>query len=146
MAGLDELRLVPCATERSHQPVDTVARISITCSIPHWRSRFNTKSATCSATVLSSRVTKLGLVGDLSSTLMPARRFRVVVLVIQFVLEFSLPLGRLSGVLRLGRWIVDLFHAETSKNGNLSGVPGLESPDLNAAKRSINLAVFTPLF
>ena len=52
----------------------------------------------------------LGLVGDVLPALMPTRRVRIVVLVIEFFLKFLLLLSGFRRVLRGGWWIVALFH------------------------------------
>jgi hypothetical protein len=61
--------------------------------IPQER-RFETLPSICGV--------RLRLVGDLISTLMTAGRFGIILLVIQFLLEFPLLLSRLGGVLRCG--------------------------------------------
>ena len=53
---------------------------------------------------------QLSLIGDLVSTLMPTRRFRIIIQVIKLVLNFLLRLCRLRGVLRCEGRIVGRFH------------------------------------
>jgi len=53
---------------------------------------------------------RLCLVGDLFPALVPARRFRILVLVIELLLQLLLLFGCLGGVLGRGRRIVAVCH------------------------------------
>lgn len=50
--------------------------------------------------------------------LMPTRRVRIVVTVVELLLEFALLLGRFGSVLRRGGRVAGLFHAGESPNSH----------------------------